>query len=139
LDHTGPEFGRIGITFCPGKYDPVAMTGYWDRDLAADLDTIRAWGAVAVVTLLEPKEFIVLRVEDLGGEVRRRNMKWFHVPIRDRSIPDERFNQEWDAAGKEVRSLLRRKLDVLIHCRGRLGLAGMTAGLLLAELGMEPP
>jgi ADP-ribosyl-[dinitrogen reductase] hydrolase len=115
------------------------MTGYWDRDLAADLDTIRAWGAVAVVTLLEPKEFIVLRVEDLGGEVRRRNMKWFHVPIRDRSIPDERFNQEWDAAGKEVRSLLRRKLDVLIHCRGRLGLAGMTAGLLLAELGMEPP
>jgi hypothetical protein len=44
------------------------MTGYWDRDLAADLDTIRACGAVAVVTLLEPKEFIVLRVEDLGGK-----------------------------------------------------------------------
>jgi hypothetical protein len=32
------------------------MTGAWDRDLARDLDVIRAWGASAVVTLLEPSE-----------------------------------------------------------------------------------
>ena len=32
----GPEFGRVGITFCPGKYDPHAMSGAWDRDLATD-------------------------------------------------------------------------------------------------------
>jgi ADP-ribosyl-[dinitrogen reductase] hydrolase len=34
----GPWLGRIGLTFCPGKYDPNAMSGSWDRDLAADLD-----------------------------------------------------------------------------------------------------
>src|SRR4030088_1550456 len=62
----GSEFGRIGITFCPGKYDVHAMTGEWDRDLALDLDTIRDWGAAAVVTLLEPKELVLLRVERLG-------------------------------------------------------------------------
>ena len=28
--------GRIGVTFWPGKYDPHAMTGGWDRDLEAD-------------------------------------------------------------------------------------------------------
>ena len=52
----GPEFGRVGVTFCPGKYDPHAMSGAWDRDLATDLDAIRDWGAAAIVTLLEPKE-----------------------------------------------------------------------------------
>jgi ADP-ribosyl-[dinitrogen reductase] hydrolase len=30
----GPPYGRIGITFCPGKYDQHAMSGHWDRDLA---------------------------------------------------------------------------------------------------------
>ena len=48
----GARFGRVGITFCPGKYDPHAMSGYWDRDLSLDLDAIRDWGAAAVVTLL---------------------------------------------------------------------------------------
>src|SRR6516225_8452150 len=117
----GPDFGRIGITFCPGKYDRNAMTGYWDRDLALDLDAIRDWGAAAVVTLLEPKELTLLRVARLGEEVIRRNMRWFHLPIIDESIPDDKFEQEWVIAGEELRSLLRRRLDVLVHCRGGLG------------------
>lgn len=127
----------MGITFCPGKYDPHALTGAWDRDLNRDLDTIRDWGAVAVVTFLEPKELTLLRVERLGGEVRRRNMLWFHLPIVDVSIPDDRLEQEWNVAGEELRSLLRHKLDILIHCRGGLGRAGMIAARLLVELGMD--
>ena len=58
----GSEFGRIGITFCPGKYDPHGMSGAWDRDLNRDLDTIRDWGVAAVVTLLELKELKLLKV-----------------------------------------------------------------------------
>jgi hypothetical protein len=77
----GSKFGRVGITFCPGKYDRHAMSGEWNRDLALDLNTIRDWGAAAVVTLLEPKELALLRVENLGEEVLRRNMVWFHLPI----------------------------------------------------------
>ena len=130
--------GRIGITFCPGKYDPHAMTGGWDRDLAHDLDAIRDWGAAAVVTLLEPKELTLLRVERLGAEVMHRKMLRFHLPIVDVSIPDERFEREWKIAGEELRSILRRGLDVLIHCRGGLGRAGTVAARLLVELGMEP-
>jgi len=134
----GTEFGRVGITFCPGKYDRQAMTGEWDRDLALDLDRVRDWGAAAVVTLLEPKELTLLRVERLGEEVLRRNMLWFHLPIADVSTPDERFEQEWGVAGKELRSILRRRLGVLVHCRGGLGRAGMIAARLLVELGTEP-
>jgi ADP-ribosyl-[dinitrogen reductase] hydrolase len=133
----GSDFGRVGITFCPGKYDPHAMSGAWDRDLAADLDAIRDWGATAIVTLLEPKELTLLRVEHFGEEVLRRNMLWFHLPIVDVSVPCEQFEEKWDAAGEELRSILRSGSDVLVHCRGGLGRAGTIAARLLIELGME--
>jgi len=133
-----PGLGRVGLTFCPGKYDPHAMTGAWNRDLALDLDAIRDWGAAAVVTLLEPKEFALLRVERLGEEVSRRNMQWFHLPIADTKIPDEQFDRKWDVAGAELCSILRRGSDVVVHCRGGLGRAGTVASRLLIELGMEP-
>jgi ADP-ribosyl-[dinitrogen reductase] hydrolase len=134
----GPAFGRVGITFCPGKYDPHAMTGPWERDLSLDLDAIRDWGVAAVVTLLEPKELNLLRVESLGQEVLRRGMSWFHLPIVDVSTPTAEFERQWQAAGAELRELLRNGRDVLIHCRGGLGRAGMIAARLLIELGIEP-
>ena len=134
----GPALGRVGITFCPGKYDQQAMTGYWDRDIAIDLDAIRDWGAAAVVTLLEPKEILLLRVECLGEEVRRRGMLWLHLPIADVSIPNEGFERDWIPAGETLRALLRSGRDVLVHCRGGLGRAGTIAARLLIELGMEP-
>src|SRR5271166_3342939 len=39
----GAGFGRVGITLCPGKCDPHAMSGEWERDLAVDLDAVRDW------------------------------------------------------------------------------------------------
>ena len=69
IDPGMPGFGRVGVTFCPGKHDPHAMSGGWDRDLGIDLDAIRAWGAAAVVTLVELKELTLLGVEHLGEEV----------------------------------------------------------------------
>jgi ADP-ribosyl-[dinitrogen reductase] hydrolase len=135
---SGPGFGRVGITFCPGKYDPNAMTGVWDRDLAIDLDAIRDWGAAAVVTLLEPWEFADLKVEKLGEEVLRRQMSWFHLPIADGSTPDEIFEKAWDYDGEALRLILRNGFDVVVHCRGGLGRAGTIAARLLVELGVEP-
>jgi ADP-ribosyl-[dinitrogen reductase] hydrolase len=134
----GPAFGRVGITFCPGKYDQHAISGYWDRDLAFDLDAIRDWGAAAVAILVEQKELTLLRVENLGEEVRRRGMLWFHLPIVDGSTPDDGFEQQWAVAGDKLRKLLSTGSDVLVHCRGGLGRAGTIGARLLTELGMEP-
>ena len=114
------------------------MTGAWERDLAVDLDAVRDWGATAVITLVEPKELTLLKVERLGEEVLRRNMLWFNLPIVDASIPDQRFEDKWESAGKQVRALLRGGRDVLVHCRGGLGRAGMIAARLLVELGTKP-
>jgi ADP-ribosyl-[dinitrogen reductase] hydrolase len=114
------------------------MSGAWDRDLAIDLDAITRWGAVAVVTLLEQREMMHLRVTRLGVETESRHMTWFHLPIADGSIPDDRFEQEWVRSGEAVRALLRRGASVLIHCRGGLGRAGTIAARLLVELGVPP-
>ena len=133
-----PSHGRIGITFCPGKHDPFAQTGAWKRDLGIDLDTIAAWGAKLVLTLMEPAELVVLKVPSLGEEIQRRGIDWCHLPIADYSIPTEAFEQQWITQGCVIRERLRHGDDVLVHCRGGLGRAGMIAARLLVELGMEP-
>ena len=78
----GATLGRVGITFCPGKYDENAATGSWDCDLNVDLDAIRDWGAAAVVTLVESDELTLLRVERLGEETVRRGMHWFTCQLQ---------------------------------------------------------
>jgi HPt (histidine-containing phosphotransfer) domain-containing protein len=39
-----PAQGRNGLTFCPGKHQPDAMTDGWRRDLDIDLNVIIAAG-----------------------------------------------------------------------------------------------
>lgn len=133
-----PSHGRIGITFCPGKHDHFAHTGAWERDLGIDLDTIHAWGAKLVLTLVESAELTALKVPQLGHEIRRRGMAWRHLPIADYSVPTEAFERVWNTQGGEIREMLRNGDDVLVHCKGGLGRAGMIAARLLVELGMDP-
>jgi protein tyrosine phosphatase (PTP) superfamily phosphohydrolase (DUF442 family) len=133
-----PSHGRIGITFCPGKHDRSAITGAWARDLDTDLDAITAWGARLVLTLVEPAELKALQVPQLGAEVLRHGLDWCHLPIADYSVPTDDFEQHWQTHGQEIRTLLRSGTDVLVHCKGGLGRAGMIAARLLVELGMDP-
>jgi len=132
-----PSHGRIGITFCPGKRDRFAFSGAWDRDLGMDLDTIADWGAKLVLTLVEPAELVALAVPSLGQDIQSRGIEWRHLPIADYSVPSEAFEQQWVTHGYEIRELLRNGDDVLVHCKGGLGRAGMIAARLLVELGMD--
>ena len=114
--------GRIGVTFCPGKYDRAAMTGSWNRDLGLDLDAIAEWGASAVVTLVEDFELKDLRVEDLGAQVERRGMVWLHQPIVDQSTPGPDFERSWVVEGQRLRRLLVEGRSIVVHCKGGLQL-----------------
>ena len=134
-----PELGRVGVTLCPGKKDEHGLSGRHDRSLAVDLDAVRDWGAAAVVSLVTDDEFGLLSVRGLGDEVRARHMTWLHLPIRDgHPPPADTFESAWKHAGPYVRSLLRSRFDVLVHCRGGLGRAGTVAARLLVELGARP-
>ncbi|WP_198402362.1 ADP-ribosylglycohydrolase family protein [Rhodobacter sp. CZR27] len=130
--------GRVGITFCPGKKQPKAATGAWDRDLDLDLDAVAAWNAAAVVTLIEDHELTALKTEGMGAKVAARHMAWFHLPIGDYSVPPVSFERQWTEVGEGLRARLRAGFNVLVHCKGGLGRAGTIASRLLIELGMEP-
>ena len=134
----GSGQGRIGITLCPGKTDPAAMSGAAARNLGADLDVIRDWGATAVVSLITKKEINDLGVGDLEEAVRDRHMQWWHAPIPDGRPPGAGFEEAWTVAGEAIRDRLRLGFDVLVHCKGGLGRAGTIAARLLVELGERP-
>jgi ADP-ribosyl-[dinitrogen reductase] hydrolase len=129
----GLSYGSIGITLCPGKKDPN-----WHRDLRADLDAVRQWGAAAVLTLLEAPELQMLGVTALGNAVQQRHMDWIHLPIEDFSVPTAAFESEWEIAGEGLRARLRSGFDILVHCCSGLGRASLIAARLLVEIGVEP-
>lgn len=135
IAHVPAGQGAIGIAFCPGKSGASMSGPEWARDLDTDLDAIRQWGAEAVITLIEPHEFEEMQVQDLGAGVIARGMEWHHLPITDVSVPDERFEGRWRAAGPLIRAKLGRGDKVFVHCKGGLGRAGTVAARLLVELG----
>lgn len=130
--------GKIGITFAPGKYDSSARSGLWDRDLGTDLDALSNWGASLIVTLLEDHEMDLLRIAALGKEVRGRNMEWLHLPIPDVSAPTAVFDSKWSTHSERLRKKLNDGANIVVHCRGGIGRAGMVAARLLVELGDTP-
>lgn len=134
----GSGFGRVGVTFCPGKRQLDAATGAWRRDLGADLDAIAAWGAAAVVTLIEPHEMTALGVAGIEAAVARRHMAWYHLPIADADVPGDAFEDAWRRDGEALRAILRSGFDIVVHCKGGLGRAGMIAARLMVELGAIP-
>ena len=139
IDTLGPVGrGRLGLTFCPGKVDPHAQTGAWDRDLDTDLRTLRGWGASTVVTLMETHELELLRVPDLGERVSRTGLRWWHLPIVDGGIPNRHFEHAWNRAGEDLRRRLLAGEGIVIHCRGGLGRTGIVAPRLLVEFGESP-
>jgi len=133
-----PGMGKIGVTFAPGKRDIGSASGPWSRDLAADLEAIVAWPASALVTLIESHEFELLRIPTLAEEARRRGLDWLHLPIRDVSTPDRSFEEEWPIHSKRLRKRLEAGENIVVHCRGGLGRAGMISARLLVETGVEP-
>ena len=132
---TGPRTGTIGMTICPGKTDAARR---WKRDMDMDLDDITNWGASTVVTLIEDHEFHILGVEDMERQVHDFGMKWFHLPITDVSVPDQRFEDAWKTASAEIHCLINAGEHILIHCRSGLGRTGLVAGLILVERGVQP-
>jgi len=134
----GGNMGTLGVTFCPGKSDPMSSDGLWSRDLPADLGSLRAWGAQALVTLLEDDEFSLLHVPKLGEMAESAGLDWYHLPIPDMAAPGWQFERRWVYAGVRLRRLLRRGGKVVIHCRVGLGRSGTIAARLMVELGLLP-
>jgi len=134
---------KIGLSFCPGKYQPNAMSGPWDRSLDKDLAAIREHGYEAVISLIYldsrgRDEFELLKVTDLkDGIVERYGMEWLWIPIVDVQTPDGTpFEQRQRL--NEILGFLNSGRSVFVHCKGGLGRAGLVTAWALTHFGRTP-
>lgn len=136
----GGACGRIGLTFCPGKKQTDAQSGVWDRSLEDDMKVIKAFGAVALLTLMPDSELQSLRVSphQIRDKASELGIEWYRLPIRDQGIPDQSSEDLWASMGPRLRTLLRAGHNIVIHCKGGLGRTGTIAARLLMEFGADP-
>ena len=126
---------RLGLSLCPGKVQSGAISGDWNRDLAADLDKISKEGYDAVVSLIEDLEIDELSVQGLKEDyVQSRGMEWIWAPIRDGGTPSDSTFQKLE----RVLEILNDEKSVFIHCKGGLGRAGLVAAWILTHHGRTP-
>lgn len=137
IDAITLNFGEaaIGMTICPGKQGPSGNGGPWARDLGVDIEVIRAWGGIILLTVMEPSELESYHVTNLGDVAAAAGIRWIHIPITDGHPPDERFDVIWPTVSRHMVDTLRGGNKVVINCLGGLGRTGMIACLLLIELG----
>lgn len=130
------EQQKIGLSFCPGKTQPGAMSGDWKRDLEIDLERIRSHGYDVVVSLIESEEFVELEVETFHrGAVQKADMEWIWVPIVDGLTP----TQTNHAGLNEVLAEVKSGKSVFVHCKGGLGRAGSITAWLLTHFERSAP
>ena len=130
--------GLIGMTICPGMEQGGLSEQAWDRDLDLDLAAIKAWGATALVTLIEDYELEILSVAELPQKVQAIGLEWHQLPIMNRDAPYEEFEENWIISGRMLRQRLRQGERIVLHCVFGLGRSGMIAARLLVELGESP-
>lgn len=130
--------GRLGLTFAPGKKGASVLQAgvVHDRDLAADLDRLARQGVNVLVPLIEAHEFDLLEIPEYHALVQARGLTVLACPIRDRAVPEDL--PTFAAFLDEVMEQLLDGRTVVVHCRGGLGRAGLTAACLLTQAGMPP-
>ena len=123
--------GTIGVTLCPGRQ----IRGMPPRDLEDDLDIVVSEGFVRAAVLLEDPELERVAPTLLGGYAAR-GIEVHRFPITDFCTPDE--PEDFRVFVDTLASHLRGGDSVLVHCKGGIGRAGLTAACLLTLDGFGP-
>ena len=133
---TLPSGALLGMSHCPGRRGIDGTGRQWTRVLDADLQTIQAWGASAVLSLVEPHEFDRLGVPDFAQAIARTPLQWLQVPITDMATPGPASLAAWRAQGPALLQALNSGQRVLVHCAAGLGRTGMLVAKLLVLHGL---
>ncbi|UTW10891.1 cyclin-dependent kinase inhibitor 3 family protein [Marinobacterium rhizophilum] len=122
-----PIRGQLIFTPCPGT-----------RETSLDdaLDTLKAAGASALLTLMPAEELARNQAENLPEQCKQRGIEWFHLPVEDDQAPAAPFQLAWKAHRQHIRQLLIEGKNIAIHCKGGSGRTGLIAAQLLIECGV---
>ena len=127
--------GQIAMAGCPGRMAGMLLPSSSSWRLQRDIATLRYWGAQALVTLLEKPELALMRLGELPALAASHRLAWYHLPLREGHVPDERFDVLWQSAAPRLRRILWVGGRIAVHCGdGRSRTATITAKLLV-ELG----
>ena len=129
--------GALGLTLCPGKYQPVASTGSWDRQLDVDLQALMDMGVSRLISLITEEDMHVLRVKALPEELQKRGMQWDHLPLPDTWAPTDAWMQQARPVLSNIIASIPEGEKVVVHCMGGLSRAGTFASLYMWLRGME--
>lgn len=129
--------GRLGVTFAPGKRGAGAVSRVvWDRDLGADLATLRDdYGTDVLLSLIEDHELDLLGIPDLVQRAEAAGIDVRRFPIRDVSVPRRDQAIAFDAEVERAYGDLVAGKNVTVHCRGGRGRAGLAAACLVVRHG----
>ena len=129
--------GQLGMTLCPGKYQPVASTGSWDRQLDVDVQALVDMGVSHLISLITEEDMKMLSVTDLPDEVARQGLAWDHLPLPDTTAPTEAWMEQATPVLNAIIATVPKGAKVVVHCMGGLSRAGTFASLYLWMRGKD--
>jgi protein-tyrosine phosphatase len=123
------------MTFAPGM-KAEALSGRWERELAADMRVLREeYGTDVLLSLMENEEYLYYGVPELLEDIPRESIEVLRFPIRDMGVPQEAESEKFASFVREVVKRLEAGKDVVAHCRGGLGRTGVVVACVLVALG----
>jgi len=129
--------GALGLTLCPGKYQPAASTGSWDRQLNVDVQALLDMGVSHLISLITDEDMRMLRVEGLPQQVQTSGLTWDHLPFADTTAPTEVWMEQASPVLNDIIATIPEGAKVVVHCMGGLSRAGTFASLYLWLRGMH--
>lgn len=129
---TNPRMtGKIGITLCPGKCQPISWSGGWNRDLETDVARLLGMEVHTIISLIEQKEMEELQVPNLGDVIQRHQINWIHLPIPDTTVPTNETMENLESFKDTIVNSLLSEEKVVVHCKGGLGRAATIVCMIL--------
>ncbi|SDS38069.1 phosphatase domain-containing putative toxin [Pseudomonas oryzae] len=126
----------LGVPGCSGRLIFTPCPGSKDTSVADALDTLRAAGAEALITLMPAVELEQNQAAELPALCAARDLEWFHLPVADEQVPLADFDSAWTQARERIAGLLGAGRSIAIHCKGGSGRTGLIAARILIDRGL---
>lgn len=122
---------RLSVSIAPGKKKGTI----YNRDLESDLNIIVNNNINVIVCLLEWSELYEIGIQDYPIRAQESGFFFYHLPIKDHHVPNI---SDVNILVPIIISHLNHGHNVLVHCSGGLGRAGIITACCLCHLGYHP-